>query len=113
MTKRTTESWEALLDGTTPGPWGCRWDEGHLAIVGPDEEAIAFDADERDSNLIVAAPEAVAEVVRLREELDQMRRDADKALKSRWGSSSYAEDIPTLRETSERAARILKGGDDE
>lgn len=21
MTKRTTESWEALLDGTTPGPW--------------------------------------------------------------------------------------------
>ena len=75
MTKRTTDDWEALLDGTTPGPWGCRWDEGHLAIVGPDEEAIAFDADERDSNLIVAAPEAVAELMRLRRELEELRDD--------------------------------------
>ena len=75
MTKRTTESWEALLDGTTEGPWGWLWDEGLLAIVGPDEEAIAIDADIKNSGMLAAAPEAVAEVVRLRRELEELRDD--------------------------------------
>lgn len=71
---RTTDDWATLLDGTTPAPWGWEWDQGILAITGASGEAVAIDADIRDSDVLAAAPEAVAEVIRLREELEERIR---------------------------------------
>lgn len=68
---RTTDDWAALLDGTTPAPWGWEWDQGILAITGASGEAVAIDADIRDSDVLAASPEAVAEVIRLREKLEE------------------------------------------
>lgn len=75
---RTTQEWEALLEGTTEGPWGWRWDEGLLAIIGPDGQTVAIDADVRDSDALAAAPDAVAEVIRLRRELEELLEVCDK-----------------------------------
>ena len=71
---RTTDEWASLLDGTTPAPWGWEWDQGILAVTGASGEAVAIDADIRDSDVLAAAPEAVAEVIRLRKELEERIR---------------------------------------
>lgn len=56
--------WVELLDGTTPGPWKTQTDyrgfHRVLAIAGRELSGL------RNSTLIAAAPDAVAEVVRLR-----------------------------------------------
>ena len=93
---RTTQEWKALLEGTTEGPWGWRWDEGLLAIIGPDGQTVAIDADVRDSDALAAAPEAVAEVVRLRRELETMRGWAESLGTGRPGGPQVAQKITNI-----------------
>ena len=76
---RTTADWRALLDGATPGPW---WDtsqcnvtakEGLVAYVSNREGADPGEVTAlSDATLIAAAPEAVAEVIRLRESIEKL-----------------------------------------
>lgn len=82
---KTTQEWQQLLDGTTGGPW--EWidepDDAHAQYIVDRKtgrmcisvEAIGFGSvyEPSDPLLAAAAPEAVAEVVRLRRELEQLR----------------------------------------
>lgn len=105
---RTTEQWEALLEGTTEGPWGWRWDEGLLAIIGPDGQTVAIDADVRDSDALAAAPEAVAEVVRLRRELEEISIGLDRKAERAQRNGAYSAAVG-YRETAKKITRILNG----
>lgn len=124
MSDRTTGDWEALLDGTTPAPWRWQWDRGILAITGTNGEAVAIDADIKDSEVLAAAPEAVAEVVRLRRELEEFLRELNDDLYHE-GIEDYG-DIddawPSMQEYGELTVklahrniltRILEGGNDD
>lgn len=80
---RTTADWEKLLDGTTPAPW-----EAHGTMViaegippyPPTVVSLSTVGNQgRDVELIAVAPEAVAEVIRLRRELEELRDDLGKA----------------------------------
>ncbi len=76
---RSTADWQALLDVATPGPW---WDtaqcnvtakEGLVAYVSNREGADPSEVPAlSDATLIAAAPEAVAEVIRLRESMTEI-----------------------------------------
>ena len=76
---RSTAEWEAALEGTTPGPWGYytpRGRDGHYdPIFGatPGDE-IALVKPPADWKVMAMVPEAVAEVVRLRRELEERVR---------------------------------------
>lgn len=113
---RTTAEWEDLLDGTTPGPWA--WETGekvvyrHELLGAGDLPILKCGAlrwpDEGDEALIAAVPEAVAELVRIRRELEQL---ADQ-LKSRADNLQAARQYVAAtgsRETAEKITRILKG----
>ena len=87
---RTTQEWEALLEGATPGPW--------VWIDEPDDADTQYIIDwvtggmclsldtigsgsaykPSDPVLAAVAPEAVAEVVRLRRELEELLEVCDK-----------------------------------
>ena len=75
---RSTQEWEKALEGATPGPWGYynpRGKDGHYdPIFGatPGDE-IALVKRPADWKIMALAPEAVAEVVRLRRELEELR----------------------------------------
>lgn len=87
---RTTAEWEELLDGTTPGPWTPGAYPAHIYEVvdtdlGPDfgrriltaiiEDGVCdFDKAEANANLACEAHDAVTEVIRLRTELEALRR---------------------------------------
>lgn len=86
---RTTDEWAELLVGTTEGPWHA----GKRGIDGPDYAEVltaetetrgsgymsyevpllAGDRLDRDLPLAAAAPDAVAEVIRLRRALTDLR----------------------------------------
>lgn len=73
---RSTEQWKALLEGTVPGPWRHRGygyidTESGEPINGQNDWDGAVHPDCGD--LAAAAPEAVAEVIRLRRELESLR----------------------------------------
>lgn len=77
---RTIREWQALLDGTSSGDWEAG--EGGVEIFAVTDRSRSFVADagshllscqgealaeaRKDAGLIAAAPEAVAEVIRLR-----------------------------------------------
>ena len=87
----TTDEWEALLAGTTPGPWNAGKEEiygpyyaevlaaetetrgsGYMAYEAP---RLAGERLDRDLPLAAAAPDAVAEVIRLRKAIAAVRDD--------------------------------------
>lgn len=75
---RTTQEWEALLEGTTPGPWRWYWGNGIISVESVDTMPVATDLNVRDSDVLAAAPEAVDEVIRLRWELETWRMRIEK-----------------------------------
>lgn len=76
MPTRTTADWQALLDGSTPGPWRPYVDCGMMSVdCAADGTPVATDLTLDDAVLAASAPEAVAEVIRLREELEGLQAD--------------------------------------
>ena len=123
MAKRTTDEWQALLDGTTPGPWGHyvpRGTDGHYDPVFGDVpgDEISLVKRPADWHLIAAAPEAVAEVVRLREELEALRRACIESaeVSERNAEVAHVPDVyvgvaETERDTADIITRILDGSE--
>lgn len=89
-----TNAWKALLEGTEPGPWraslladGIEHEDGSSNYRGgiyPEGQGsppilVTNGMDKQNARLIAAAPAAVAEVVRLRRELEQLRDDLGQA----------------------------------
>lgn len=103
---RSTESWEALLEGATPGPWRWYWDNGIMSLDGADTMPVATNLHVYDSDLLAAAPEAVGEVVRLRRELEELAtslgRKAGRAQRNRAYSAAIG-----YRETAKKITNIL------
>lgn len=82
---RSTADWQALLDGATPGPWHVHRDPDDIdaTFIYSAEWPLCIDvvpighgSDYREDDLPLAAssPEAVAEVIRLREELEGLQK---------------------------------------
>lgn len=157
MTKRTTESWEALLDGTTPGPWEyrehehcpyadmedhaaihggpmpeipypCGCEEGDTCevqryVVGTEDGVWAhnppfWEARPADMKAVAHFPEAVAEVVRLREELEALRRaciesaeEAERNAEVAYIPDPYVAVEEAERDTADIITRILEGSE--
>ncbi|MGP6175417.1 hypothetical protein [Corynebacterium sp. A21] len=116
---RTTEQWEALLEGATEGPW--KWDshrvptlygtipsstgdyEFQVDVLDADHDGgcgcrqaceLELHVSDADKALLAAAPESVAEVVRLRRELEEVRHDMQllaEQSNSDPASNAYAE----------------------
>lgn len=118
---RSTAEWEAALEGTTPGPWGYyapRGRDGHYdPIFGatPGDE-IALVKRPADWKIMSMAPEAVAEVVRLRRELEQLRHECITSAKATEGNARNANNWEALqavahteRDTADCITRILEG----
>ena len=104
--RRTTEQWEALLDGTTDGPWevetipelrysnGETWEElGYHVVYGENgplfatdeqtvEDAEQYQDNEANIRLAAHAPAAVAEVVRLRRALEAQLKELSDELEA-------------------------------
>lgn len=85
---RSTAEWEAALEGTTPGPWEAKqysheWVVTHTVpapattdVGSEDYGNLRYVADvygEENARLVALSREAVAEVVRLRRELEELR----------------------------------------
>lgn len=123
MTKRTTDQWQQLLDGTTTGPWGHyvpRGADGHYDPVFGDVpgDEICLVKRPADWHLIAAAPEAVAEVVRLREELKALRRaciesaeEAERNAEVAYIPDPYVAVEEAERDTADIITRILDGSE--
>lgn len=76
---RTTADWQALLDGATelaPAPWESFEHESFIRDCdnGPIIGYGVSGATSEELALIASAPEAVAEVVRLRKELEGLQK---------------------------------------
>lgn len=69
---RSTAEWEAALEGTTPGPWENR--EYGIGPLYADIYGSVASENQKDEELAALAPEAVAEVIRLRRELEERVR---------------------------------------
>lgn len=123
---RTTEQWEQLLEGTTPGPWdtytvpGELRKPGYVAVEIGDREMpvpprAGGEGAALDAMLIAAAPAAVAEVVCLRREIAAMRdRFADRAHRDTLlDHFSTVPVTPFLRDLADQLTRILEGDTDE
>ena len=74
-----TDEWEALLEGTTPGPWEATDERDDMGIIGPDGFTL-IDVSEglsrctrADLALAAQSPTSVAEVVRLRQAMTRLR----------------------------------------
>ncbi len=116
---RTTADWRALLDGSTPGPWSYAWDgdviesDGGKDVLWNSDCAVGWADKDIDVYLAASAPEAVAEVIRLREELEGLR-DAVKSGHDSIGLKRS--NLPlraTLAEIHQTLTQILKGGNNE
>ena len=123
MTKRTTDEWQSLLDGVAEGPWEARQD-GHdpvwmIGRLGDNPARIVGDGyGEGNARLIAAAPEAVAEVVRLREELEALRRaciesaeEAERNAEVAYIPDPYVAVEEAERDTADIITRILEGSE--
>lgn len=112
MTKRTTGQWEALLYGTTPGPW--REDSDGEILGRRTGEVESWELDpvvgnmhrDSDNTLASFAPAAVAEVVRLRREIIAMR---DRHLARIAAADYITADILDAQSTADDLTRILEG----
>lgn len=127
---RTTDEWQQLLDGTTEGPWEwidepgdadaqyiIDWNTGNMCLS---VDAIGSGSSYRPSDplLAAAAPEAVAEVVRLREELEALRRaciesaeEAERKAEVAYIPDPYVAVAETERDTADIITRILDGSE--
>ena len=85
MTVMTKEQIEALLDGTTPGPWRAEGDPWSRIVWSSAENRVCFMAhsngldDARDiatSNLVAAAPDLARALLDARAELARLFRRA-------------------------------------
>lgn len=124
---RTTQEWEALLDGASKTPWVANPHGNIFASVDgrkpemdepydPQREIVIgrFDAHHVDrdvlnpanSKLAAVAPEAVAEVVRLRREMEELRDEIQgRALTQRRNRELVA--AVAGHETAKKITRIL------
>lgn len=103
MTKRTTDEWQALLDGWVH-------DKQSDTLLGSWVRSTQIKKQEQ------AAPEAVAEVVRLREELEALRRACIESaeVSERNAEISHFREVheevaETERDTADIITRILEG----
>lgn len=122
---RTTDDWAALLDGTTEGPWESEADYAGGELITDPSRIICSDQKyigrihAPDGHLAAAAPEAVAEVVRLRREVsafrDQMAKSAEnyKAMYERDRDLELLLEAECDREIASILTRILKGDNDD
>ena len=104
-----THEWEALLDGTTPGPWR----------LSASESVVGLSVDEWDDTLreranirlAAHAPASVAEVIRLRKAIEAMRDEYRRnAYLDSWLSQfSIAPLEPVFNEMADALTRILEG----
>ena len=132
---RTTEQWEQLLEGTTPGPWeietipemryahGETWEElGYHTVCGEHgplfatdeqtvEEAEQYDDNEANIRLAAHAPEAVSEVIRLRREIEAVRDDYQRSAEvdSLLSQFSTVPLIPVFNDLADTLTHILEG----
>lgn len=120
----TTDEWEALLDGTTPGPW--RVDPTHPGTVevadgtlwvaeiygdGLGLEGADLDRAQADAAGIATWPDAVAEVVRLRRAMTRLR---DTYAASDDPGDDYGRGMEAAYQiAADDLARILEGDNDE
>ena len=127
-----THEWEALLDGTTPGPWeveehyeteypaGVEWGpmltglehhvlagEKHLFGAYNDYALIEYPGNLR---LAAHAPAAVAEVIRLRKAIAAVRDDYQRSADAdSLGHFSTVPLIPVFNDLADTLTRILEG----
>ena len=123
---RSTAEWEKALEGTSEGCWevgsngtevyhvdemgrGVVADTGsHIEKMWPDDDSGALAGARADARLIALAPEAVAEVVRLRRELEELRAVFVRA-EEMMGKLEIPADRQQARGFVDRIARILEG----
>lgn len=121
---RSTAEWEAALEGVAEGTWevgssgtevyyvteygrGIIADTGsHIAHMWPDDDSGALDQAYADARLIALSRDAVAEVVRLRRELEELKGDLDY---SAMCAKALGESGAVQASTAERVTRILEG----
>lgn len=112
---RTTDEWSALLDGTTPGPWrvGGKDADGNTYVgnYDPDIGGPAASTGSDDAPLVAAAPDAVAEVVRLRREFEELREVFVRAAEM-MGKLEIPADRQQAQGFAGRIARILEVTDE-
>ena len=107
-----THEWEALLDGTTPGPWEAREDHGGMNLFAGSERVFGSDScgdvsgQEEDVRLAAHAPAAVAEVIRLRKAIATMR---DRHLAQIAAASYITDDVLNAQFIADDLTRILEG----
>ena len=127
---KTTQEWQQLLDGTTEGPW--EWidepddaDAQYIVDCNTGRMCLSVDAIgsgsayvPSDPLLAAAAPEAVAEVVRLREELEALRRaciesaeEAGRKAEVAYIPDPYVAVEEAERDTADIITRILDGSE--
>ena len=106
-----THEWEALLDGTTEGPWPGIADKDTTCITTPDGVLIDVDehwssCSEADVRLAAHAPAAVAEVIRLRKAIAELAVEKRATADDEW-CPAYLRD--ELRFFANDLDRILEG----
>lgn len=102
---RTTEQWEALLDGTTEEPW----------VIGATLKDPLVDVSAgtyEDALLAAHAPAAVAEVVRLRRAFGEWATSLE-GLSVEMETEGYRMNAEQVRSVVKGIRHILKGGNDE
>lgn len=110
MTTRrfSTADLENLTEGTTQTPWRHYRDHGIISLEGEESMPVATDLFPQDADLLAAAPDLAAELLRLRTELEERirvwQKVADKLEAS--GDTDVAE---VMRHVGRSAARILNG----
>ena len=126
---RSTSEWEAALEGVTEGTWevgssgtevyyvteygrGIIADTGsHIARLWPDDDSGALDQAYADARLIALSREAVAEVVRLRRELEELAHGAYvMANEHYYAGGNIRDDLGSVeKHYYMEIARILEG----
>lgn len=122
---RTTAEWQAMLDRATEGPWypyDDDWDDKPLVVNDEgrelgwgDQLRVSLESGDitHDRALIAAAPEAVAEILRLRLELEELHKKfvegADMHAPGRTLEDPIVANIYQLLEAELR--RILEQGE--
>lgn len=78
MTDLTTTHLQHLLDQATTGPWGAKDSDcitsEHGEVLWNADQAVNWNRNDHDVNLAAAAPQLAQEVLRMRRELNSIRR---------------------------------------
>ena len=111
-----THDWEALLAGTTEGPWEATDEHDDMGITGPDGLTL-IDVNEgwsrctrADLALAARAPAAVAEVIRLRKAIAELEAE-ERATADDEFFPVHLRDL--CRAFADDLARILEGDNHE